>query len=259
VGGNWKMHTDLASAVELADDIVAGCSALVEHCDVVVYPPFPYLQAVGKTLGHHGLLLGAQDVYHEPNGPYTGEVSTDMLLDLNVQVVLAGHSERRHLIGEDNEQVSAKVRAALRAGLSVVVCAGETLEQRQAGRTNQVIVGQIVAALRGVPTDQLRQVTVAYEPVWAIGTGKVAGPEDAAAVHRVIRRMISDQYDENTARTIRIQYGGSVNPENAAGLFAQPDIDGALVGGASLDSGKFIATVRAAVETLEPGHEARRG
>ncbi len=242
------MNTDLASAVELADDVVAGCAGLVEDCDVVLYPPFPYLQAVGKTMGHHGLLLGAQDVYHEPNGPYTGEVSTDMLLDLNVQMVLVGHSERRHRIGEDDELINAKVRAALDAGLNAVVCVGETQEQRQAGQTNQVNVAQIMAALRGIGGELVRRVTIAYEPVWAIGTGNVARPQDADAVHCVIRRAIGDLYDQDLARSIRIQYGGSVNGENAADLFAVADIDGALVGGASLDSEQFVAIVRAAAE-----------
>ena len=174
------------------------------------------------------------------------EVSTDMLLDLNVQMVLVGHSERRHRIGEDDELINAKVRATLAAGLNAVVCVGETQEQRQAGQTNQVNVAQIMAALRGIGGELLRRVTIAYEPVWAIGTGNVARPQDADAVHRVIRRAIGDLYDEDLARSIRIQYGGSVNGENAADLFAVADIDGALVGGASLDSEQFVAIVRAA-------------
>ncbi|MCH8165355.1 MAG: triose-phosphate isomerase [Planctomycetes bacterium] len=257
VGGNWKMNTDLASAVELADEIAASCGQFVEHCDIAVYPPFPYLQAVGRTLGHHGVQLGAQDLYPQPDGPYTGEVSTDMLLDLNVQVVLAGHSERRHVIGEDDELVNAKVRRALEAGLNVVVCIGETHEQRQAGQTDQVNINQLMSGLREVGIDQLRQVTIAYEPVWAIGTGKVAGPGDAEAVHRLVRRNIADLYDEDAARSIRIQYGGSVNAENAADLFARGEIDGALVGGASLDAEQFMAIVRAAVEAKEVNREAR--
>jgi triosephosphate isomerase len=190
VGGNWKMNTDLASAVELADDVVAGCGQPVERCDVAVFPPFPYLQAVGRTLGHHGLLLGAQDLYHLPNGAYTGEVSTEMLLDLNVMVVLVGHSERRHVIGEDDDLVNAKLQAALEGGLDAILCVGETLEERQAGRTRQVNVGQLMSGLRDVPADQMRQVTIAYEPVWAIGTGEVSTPEDAATVHKVLRATI---------------------------------------------------------------------
>jgi triosephosphate isomerase len=258
VGGNWKMNTDLASAVELADNIVAGCGQLIEDCDVALFPPFPYLQAVGRTLGHHGILLGAQDLWHLPNGAYTGEVSTDMLLDLNVRVVLAGHSERRHVIGEDDELVNAKVRAALGAGLEVVLCLGETLEQRQAGLTKQVNVSQLMSGLRGAAPHQMRQVTIAYEPVWAIGTGKVASPGDAADVHRVLRATVADLYDEGTGRSIRIQYGGSVKANDASGLFAEPDIDGGLIGGASLDPEEFSAIVRSAVEAAGLDQKARR-
>jgi triosephosphate isomerase len=248
VGGNWKMNTDLASAVELADDIVAGCGGLLDRCDVALFPPFPYLQAVGRTLGHHGFLLGAQDVYHMPNGAYTGEVSTDMLLDLNVKVVLVGHSERRHVIGEDEDAVNAKVLAAVEAGLDVVLCVGETLEQRQAGRTKQVNVGQLMSGLRGVAEDRMDQLTIAYEPVWAIGTGQVAGPEQAAEVHRVLRATIGDLYDDDIADAIRLQYGGSVKAKDAPALFARPEIDGGLIGGASLDPEQFKAIVAAAVD-----------
>ncbi len=248
MGGNWKMNTDLASAVELADDVVAGCDPYLDRCDVAVYPPFPYLQAVGHTLRHHGVLLGAQDFYHRPNGAYTGEVSIDMLLDLNVGVVLAGHSERRHVIGETDDLVNEKVLAAAAESLRVVLCVGETLEQRQAGRTRQVNVGQLMSGLRGLDPDRIGLVTIAYEPVWAIGTGVVARPEDAAAVHRVLRAAVGDLYGDDAGRSIRIQYGGSVKANDAPGLFAQPEIDGGLIGGASLDPKQFVAIVRAAAE-----------
>ena len=257
MGGNWKMNTDLAGAVELADNIAAGCRDLVAHCDVAIYPPFPYLQAVGRTLGHHGLLLGAQDVFHMPNGAYTGEVSVEMLLDLNVRWVLVGHSERRHVIGEDDDVVNAKARAALDGGLDVVLCLGETLEQRQAGLTKRVNVGQLVSGLRGVTREQMRRVTVAYEPVWAIGTGKVATPQDAAAVHRVLRATIADLYDQDVAASTRIQYSGSVKAKDAPGLFGEPDVDGGLIGGASLDAGQFIAIVGAAVEAARARQKAQ--
>ncbi len=248
VGGNWKMNTDLASAVELADDVAAGAESLAGRCDVVVFPPFPYLQAVGHTLGHRGVHLGAQDVWHAPSGAYTGEVSCEMLLDLNVHTVLAGHSERRHVIGEDDDLVNAKARAALAAGLRVILCVGETLEQRQAGRTSHVNVGQVMAGLRDVPGEHLPRLVIAYEPVWAIGTGNTATPEDASAAHRVIRRAVADLYGRDATRALRIQYGGSVKASNARDLFVQDEIDGALVGGASLDPGQFVAIVRAAVE-----------
>ncbi|MEE8154881.1 MAG: triose-phosphate isomerase [Phycisphaerales bacterium] len=256
VGGNWKMNTDLASAVELADDVVAACGHLTDRCDIALYPPFPYLQVVGRTLGHHGMLLGAQDVYHQPPGAYTGEISTDMLLDLNVSVVLIGHSERRHVLGEGDELVNAKLLAALAAGLDVVLCIGETLEQREAGDTNRVNVSQLMAGLRDIAPEQMGRVAIAYEPVWAIGTGQVARPEDAAAVHRIIRRSVADLFDEETAGELRIQYGGSVNAANAQDLFADPQIDGGLVGGASLDSQQFKAIVEAAVQATEKKREA---
>jgi triosephosphate isomerase len=246
VGGNWKMNTDLASAVELADDVVASCAELIDRCDIVIFPPFPYLQAVGKTLGHHGIALGAQDVYHEQDGAFTGEVSTDMLLDLNVSHVIVGHSERRHVIGESDEIINRKLRAALDAGLHAILCVGETLEQRQAERTDAVNTRQLAEALEDVDPELMERVTIAYEPVWAIGTGMTATPEDAEKAHRVIRRTVADLYDAPIADTIRIQYGGSVKPSNAETLAAQPDIDGFLVGGASLIADDFAQIVRAA-------------
>ncbi len=255
VGGNWKMNTDLASSVELADDIVAGCDDFVERCDVAVFPPFPYLQAVGRTLGHHGILLGAQDVCHMPAGAYTGEVSVDMLLDLNVKVVLVGHSERRHVIGETDDLINAKVLAVLDAGLDVVLCVGETLEQRESGRTKEVNVHQLMAGLRAVTPDSMEQVTIAYEPVWAIGTGRTAGPDQAAEVHRVLRASIGDLYDDDISESIRLQYGGSVKAKDAAGLFARPEIDGGLIGGASLDPEQFKAIVAAAVDAASQEQE----
>jgi triosephosphate isomerase len=253
VGGNWKMNTDLASAVELADDVVAACAELVQHCDIAVFPPFPYLRSVGKTLGHSSVLLGAQDVYFESNGAFTGEVSAEMLVDLNVGVVLCGHSERRHIIGEGAAIVSAKTRAALDAGLWTILCVGETLDQREAGVTERIVIDQVNSGLDGVPIEQMRQVVIAYEPVWAIGTGRNASAADAQAVHALIRRELAALYDDATAGATRIQYGGSVKASNAAELFAQPDIDGFLVGGASLNSDEFTAIVRAATAVTAAG------
>ncbi len=256
VGGNWKMNTDLASAAELADDINASCAQFVPYCDVAIYPPFPYLQTVGKKLGHSGILLGAQDVFYESSGAYTGEVSAEMLTDLKVDSVLVGHSERRHVIGESDAIVNLKCRAALDAGLWVILCIGETIEQRQAGETERVNLNQLNAGLAEVPLEQMRQVVIAYEPVWAIGTGRTATPEDAQAVHKLIRTEIAAIYDESVAESTRIQYGGSVNANNAQALFAQPDIDGGLIGGASLKSQDFAAIVKAAV-SARTLHEVR--
>ncbi len=241
------MNTDLASAVELADNIAASCGQFASKCDIAVYPPFPYLQAVGHALGNHDILLGAQDVYFQPKGAFTGEVSTQMLLDLNVKVVLVGHSERRHVILENDDLVNAKLLAVLEAGLTGVLCVGETLEQREAGQTNQVITSQITSGLKNVKAEQMECVAIAYEPVWAIGTGKVAEKEDASSAHAVLRKTISDLFSPDIAQQMRIQYGGSVNASNACTLFSEAQIDGGLVGGASLDSGQFAAIVEAAI------------
>lgn len=240
------MNTDLASAVELADDVVAACEPMLAKVDVAVFPPFVYLQAVGRTLGHSNVLLGAQDVFHKANGAFTGEISTDMLVDLGVKIVLAGHSERRHVIGESDEMVNQKLRAGLGAGLQVILCVGETMEQRQAGQTDEVNIRQITAGLREVDAEDLRRVVIAYEPVWAIGTGLTATPSDAQAAHVTIRRTVGTLFDAEAAGAIRIQYGGSVNAGNAGELFVQPDIDGGLIGGASLKAGDFAAIVGAA-------------
>ena len=248
VGGNWKMNTDLAAATALAGDVVAGCAGLTDRCDVVVFPPFPYLQRVGEVLGATGVILGAQDLFWTVNGAYTGEVSAEMLIDLGVRTVLAGHSERRHVIGEDDQMVNAKLRHALGAGLQAVLCIGETLEQRQAGRTEEVNLSQLANGLGDISSDLAARLSIAYEPVWAIGTGEVATPADAAAVHDLIRSSVADHLGDDVAGSIRIQYGGSVKATNAADLFAQPEIDGALVGGASLEAEQFVNIVRAAVE-----------
>ena len=249
VGGNWKMNTHRASAEALAANVAASCKNLSASCEIVVFPPFPYLLGVGQQLTNNpGVALGAQDVWHEPDGAYTGEVSTSMLKDAGVSHVLAGQSERRHVIGEDDALIHRKLKASLAAELNVVLCVGELLEQREAGQTEQVVLGQVEAALEGVPADQLTRVIIAYEPVWAIGTGRTASPDDAQAVHSAIRKAVASGYDDATAGALRIVYGGSVKGSNANALFAQPDIDGGLIGGASLDAGEFEAIVRAAAK-----------
>lgn len=246
VGGNWKMNTNLASASRLAEEVSRSCSDFAQSCDVAVFPPFPYLLPASRVL-NEAVHLGAQNVWHEPDGAFTGEVSIHMLSDLDVRYVLAGHSERRHVLGENDELVNRKVRAVLKAGLSVVLCVGELLDQREAGQTATVVLGQLNAGLAGVSSDELQRVVIAYEPVWAIGTGRTALPEDAQEVHQAIRKAAASGYDGRAAEALRIVYGGSVKGANASGLFAQPDIDGGLIGGASLDSGEFQAIVQAAV------------
>ena len=248
VGGNWKMNTDLAGSVELAEDVVAGCAPHVVSVDVAVMPPFPYLQAVGQVLGNHGLMLGAQDLWCESDGPYTGEVSGQMLIDLGTACVVVGHSERRWIIGESLDLVARKLRAALDASLIAILCVGETQEERDAGRTAEVVLRQLESALEVVEPEDLRQMLIAYEPVWAIGTGKTATPADAQEVHHMIRSAIAGAYDGGLAEALRIIYGGSVNARNAAELLAQPDVDGGLVGGASLKAEEFSAIVAAAAK-----------
>jgi len=244
VGGNWKMNLHRVEAVQLAEAL----SGVGSEVDVAIYPAFPYLDAVGAALAEAGskVLLGAQDFYDQPEGAFTGEVSLGMLSDLGVKTVLVGHSERRHVIGETDEKLNQKVRAALAAGCHVVLCVGETLEQREQDRTDGVNAGQVCLGLAGVSKEQLSQVVIAYEPVWAIGTGKTATPGDAQSAHKAIRSVLAQQFDASAAEAMRIIYGGSVKPGNAAELFGQPDIDGGLIGGASLKADDFSAIVKAA-------------
>ena len=248
VGGNWKMNTTMSDAAELTRGVADGVAHHGAGVDVAIFPPFPYLLTADAVLRDHEspVMLGAQDVYFEPDGAFTGEVSTGMLLDCGVRVVLAGHSERRHVIGETDEIVNRKVRATLAAGMQCILCVGETLEQREAGQTDAVNDRQIRAGLTEVSAGQFASVTIAYEPVWAIGTGRTATPEDAQDAHKKIRAILAELYGEESAAQTRIQYGGSVKASNAAELFAQPDIDGGLIGGASLKAGDFSSIVAAA-------------
>lgn len=247
IGGNWKMNSNAESARVLAEAVGEGCRGIT-GVEVFVCPPFPYLRRVGGVLtdAGGGVSLAAQDVWHEPDGAFTGEVSAAMLLDCGVSAVLTGHSERRHVIGEGDNLINKKTLAALNAGLSAVLCIGETLEQREKGETDAVNERQLRAGLDGVSSAQMASVVIAYEPVWAIGTGKTATPGDAQDAHTKIRGVLGDLYGANIAEATRIQYGGSVKPGNAAELFSQPDIDGGLIGGASLKADDFLAIIRAA-------------
>ncbi len=246
IAGNWKMNLDRAAAVELAAGIRDGV-ARIDSVDLAVCPPSVYLDAVAEVLRGSTVGLGAQNMYHEASGAFTGELSAAMLLDVGCRYVILGHSERRHILGETDEDVNRKVLAALAAGLSPIVCVGELIEQREAGRTQQVIRQQFDGSLAGLTADQMQAVVIAYEPVWAIGTGKVATTEQAEQVHLDLRKLIEDRYNAQTAESVRIQYGGSVKPENAGDLLAQPNIDGALVGGASLKVDSFLGIAAAAV------------
>jgi len=245
IAGNWKMNTTRAEGVALAGAIASkvGAGALVE---VAVCPPSLYLQAVGQAVANSAVGLGAQNCYHEPKGAFTGEISPQMLVDIGCKYVILGHSERRQIFKESNQDVNRKVLAVLGVGLTPIVCVGETLDQRQANQTAAVVREQIEGSLAGLSAEQMLKIVVAYEPVWAIGTGVVATPQQAEEVHADLRRLLEKRYNSQVASAVRIQYGGSVNSENAASLLGQPNIDGALVGGASLKAESFLAIVAAA-------------
>jgi len=246
VAGNWKMYTTAASARQLAAAVVQGLGN-ESRVTVAVCPPFPYLAAVADAVRGRKVALGAQNLYPEKEGAFTGEVSPAMLLDLGCRYVILGHSERRHVLGERDDFINRKVHAALAAGLQVILCVGEKLEERDAGSTNAVLETQITAGLAGLAADAMKNVVIAYEPVWAIGTGRTATPEQAQQAHAFIRGRVTHLFGDAAAASLVIQYGGSVKPDNAAALMQQPDVDGALVGGASLKADQFLAIVRAAV------------
>lgn len=249
VGGNWKMNLNGQQAVELATQLADGFKAgdLVE---ATVCPAFPYLEKVASALSakNSPIKVGAQDFYTQPNGAFTGEVSLEMLKDVGVSVVLVGHSERRHVIGETDPQLNDKVLAALEAGFEVILCIGEKIEQREAGKTDLINAGQLGYGLAGVTADQMAKITIAYEPVWAIGTGKTATAQDAQNTHKAVRAAVAFMYNDAVADAVRIQYGGSCKPSNANELFAQPDIDGGLIGGAALKSADFLGILQAAAD-----------
>ncbi|MEX2306201.1 MAG: triose-phosphate isomerase [Pirellulales bacterium] len=239
IAGNWKMNTDRAAAVALARGIVQR-AAEVSHVDLLVCPPAVYLIPVNEVIRGTSVALGAQNMYHQPNGAFTGEISAAMLLDVGCSHVILGHSERRHILGETDEVVNFKSLAALAAGLTPIVCVGETLEERESGETGMIIRRQFDHSLANVTATQIHEVVIAYEPVWAIGTGKVATPGEAEEVHAELRNLLTRRYNDGAAGKVRILYGGSVKPSNAADLLSQPNIDGALVGGASLKVEEFL-------------------
>ena len=246
VAGNWKMNTSQAEGVALAAALVKLVGSL-EGVDVAVCPPFVYLPAVKAALAGSRIALGAQNMFYEANGAFTGEISGAMLKDIGARYVILGHSERRHVLGESDETISRKVVKALADGLDVIFCVGELLAERQSGQTLEVVTRQEKIGLEGVAKAQMPGVTVAYEPVWAIGTGVTASPAQAQEVHAMVRSLLAGQYGPDVAERTRIQYGGSVKASNAAELLGQPDIDGALVGGASLKADEFAAIAKAGI------------
>ena len=238
IAGNWKMNKNKAEALELAKGLVEALKDGKNKYMIGV--PFVYLDAVSQVVKGSNILLGAQDAAATGNGAHTGEVSTEMLKDVGVSTVILGHSERRHEIGESDELINKKVLRCLNDGLDVVLCIGELLSDREAGNAEKVCAFQLSAGLSGVTAEQMAHVTIAYEPVWAIGTGKTATPADAQAIHKFIRGYIAKLYNQKVADEVIIQYGGSMKASNAPELLAQPDIDGGLIGGASLKAETFV-------------------
>ena len=247
ISGNWKMNHTHLDAIAVVQKLAYTLSpADYDRAEVSVHPAFTALRSVQTLLDADEIpiALGAQDVHPADSGAYTGEVSPPMLAKLNVTYVIVGHSERRQLFGDSDEFVNKKLLAVLHHGMRPIMCVGETLEEREAGATEAKVLGQLEAGLKGVPREAMAKVVIAYEPIWAIGTGRNASPEDAQAMCKAVRSAVAGHFGSDLAGQLRVQYGGSVTPANAAELMAQADIDGALVGGASLDAERFAQIVR---------------
>jgi len=246
IAGNWKLNKTSQEAVELVTALKRGLSDVTE-VDIAVCPVFTVLRDVYDVLMETNIGLGAQNCYWEDSGAFTGEISAPMVKDTGATYVIIGHSERRQYFGETNETVNKKIKAALAVGLTPIVCIGEVLEERESGKTNDVLKEQLEGSLANLSSDEMAKIVLAYEPVWAIGTGKTATPDQAQDTQKFIREFLASLFDEVTAEGTIIQYGGSVKTDNVKELMAQPDIDGALVGGASLKADSFTALVRGAI------------
>lgn len=244
IAGNWKMNASTSETETLLEDLIAQVSD-VQDIDIAVCPPCVYLHKAIYMTKDSPIEVGAQNCYMESKGAFTGEIAPEMLKDVGCRYVIIGHSERRHIFGETDDMINRKVKKALSSGLHVILCIGELLEEREAGKTESVVEGQLDGGLKDLSETDLGKITLAYEPVWAIGTGKTATPDQAQEVHAFIRNWIQNKYGSSVSENIRIQYGGSVKPENAKELLEQPDIDGALVGGASLKADSFSAIIKA--------------
>lgn len=245
IAGNWKMNLNRGQSLSLVQSLVESLRG-VSDVDIAVCPPAVYLGELGKALHATNIGLGAQNVNSKSEGAYTGEISCSMLKDVGCRYVILGHSERRAIYGETDSMVNEKLHAVLAAGLTPIVCVGETLEQREAGQTQQVVRSQCIGSLAGLTEDQMLKTVLAYEPVWAIGTGKTASPAQAEEVHKDIRSLLETQFSVGTAQKVIVLYGGSVKADNAQELLSEPNIDGALVGGASLKQDSFEGIIKAA-------------
>jgi triosephosphate isomerase len=245
IAGNWKMNNDLNESQNLVSGIINGLGN-DDKCDVIVCPPFTSLNDVNSLVKNSQIKLGAQNMFYEESGAYTGEISASMLKSVGCEFVILGHSERRIIFSETDETVNKKIKKAIESGLKVIFCIGETLSQRENGTTNDVVSLQLIRGLQDISEQELKKIIVAYEPIWAIGTGRTATPEQAQKMHSFIRNLIEENYSHESAEETIIQYGGSVKPDNAAKLLSQKDIDGALVGGACLKADSFLNIIAAA-------------
>jgi triosephosphate isomerase len=246
IAGNWKMNNDLKASEKLIVELKNLLQNEKPNCDVIVCPPYTSLTEASKLINGSIIKLGAQNMYFEESGAFTGEVSASMLKSAGCEYVILGHSERRTIFGESDELINKKIKKALSAGLKPIFCVGELLEERENGTTNDVIKRQVLKGLEGISAEEMKKIIVAYEPVWAIGTGKTATPAQAQEVHEFIRDLIEVDYSLEVANDITIQYGGSVKPDNAKELLSQKDIDGALVGGACLKADSFMGIIKGA-------------
>jgi len=244
IAGNWKMNKDLNESQDLISKIINGLGNDTK-CDVIVCPPFTSLSEVSSLIKTTSVMLGAQNLYFEDSGAFTGEISASMLKSVGCEYVIVGHSERRSIFGELNDVINKKIKKALEHSLKPIFCVGELLEQREDGTTMEVVKNQILNGLKDITPVQLSEIIIAYEPVWAIGTGKTATPEQAQEVHAAIRELIVEKFSEDLADNLVIQYGGSVKPDNAGELLSKQDIDGALVGGACLKADSFLGIIAA--------------
>ena len=243
IAGNWKMNNSIPEAIELVNGLKRAL-ANISEVDIVVCPTYIALSEIGDMLTESNIALGAQNIFWEPKGAYTGEISADMLKDAGCEYVIIGHSERRAYFSETNETVNKRLKCALAAGLTPIVCVGERLDEREAKKTFDVVGDHVTNGLAGLSNDEAKKTIIAYEPVWAIGTGRTATPQQAEEVHKFIREELAKIFGKDTAGSMRIQYGGSVKPNNIKELISEPDIDGALVGGASLKIDSFSEIVK---------------
>lgn len=246
VAGNWKMNNDLTESQHLITKLTSGLSNLKINCDVIICPPFTSLSESNTLIKNTVVKLGAQNVFYEDNGAFTGEISPLMLKSVGCEYVIIGHSERRNIFNETDETINKKIIKTLEHDLKIIFCIGETLEEREKEITMDIIQKQVSEGLKNIPEESLSEIIIAYEPVWAIGTGRNATPQQAQEVHSFIRKLVEDKYSVATAGNLIIQYGGSVKPDNAKDLLSQKDIDGALVGGACLKAESFIEIIKAA-------------